>query len=183
MSQINSSREKTFGYLSAVESTEHGYFGGYLIVSPQGRPLEFHCTAPIQPSRAQTILYGATLRPYLIGEQICRALLDAAKLEPLVVLTDSDAALQANARFMMPLAMVTDGAASWQCASTGRFSVGEWRMQLPVGRERDEQHVVEALTQLAQHVNLVEPFARIHEAIREAQRIGGQDTEAHDQAA
>src|SRR5262245_21589194 len=111
MSHAISSREKTFGYLSALESPEHGYFGGYLIVSPQGRPLEFHCTAPIQPSRAQTILYGPTLRPYLIGEQICRALLEAAKLQPQVVLTDSDAALQAHSRFLMPLAIVTEQAA------------------------------------------------------------------------
>jgi hypothetical protein len=182
MSHPNS-REKSFGYLSALESAEHGFFGGYLIVTPQGRPLEFHCTAPIQPSRAQTILYGATLRPFLIGDQICRALLDAAKVQPIVVLTDSDAALQANARFPMPLALVTDGAAIDQPASIGEFTFKEWRLRLPAGRERDEQQIVDALTQLAQQVNLVEPFARIHDAIREAQRIGGRDAEAHDQAA
>jgi hypothetical protein len=182
MSQSNCSRDKTFGYLSAIESAEHGYFGGYLIISPQGRPLEFHCTAPIQPSPAQTILYGATLRPYLIGDQICRALLNAARLQPLVVLTDSDAALQANTRFAMPLAMVTDVAKSGLPASIGEFCIGEWRLKM-VGYERDEQSVVDALTQLAQHVNLLEPFARIHEAIREAQRIGGRDAEAYDQAA
>jgi hypothetical protein len=32
-------------------------------------------------------------------------------------------------------------------------------------------------------VALTEPFNRIHEAIREAQRIGGRNTGTHDQAA
>src|SRR5262245_57112031 len=78
----------TFGYLSAIESPEHGFFGGYLIVSLLGRPLEFHCTAPVLPSRAQRILYGATLASYLLGEQIAGALLAAAKLTPRLIFTD-----------------------------------------------------------------------------------------------
>ena len=49
----------TFGYLSAVESAEHGFFGGYLLVSPLGRPVEFHCTAPIRPVAGP----GNPLRP------------------------------------------------------------------------------------------------------------------------
>jgi hypothetical protein len=62
------SRETSFGFLSSVHTAEHGYFGGYLIVSELGRPLEFHCTSPVRPSRAQEILYGPTLQAYLLGE-------------------------------------------------------------------------------------------------------------------
>ena len=68
----------TFGYLSAIESADHGYFGGLLIISPLGRPVEFHCTAPIRPSRAQEILYGPTLEAFLYGELIGQALLKQA---------------------------------------------------------------------------------------------------------
>ena len=82
MSNETPNQETTFGYLSVINSAEHGYFGGYLIVGPMGRPLEFHCTAPIRPSRAQQILYGPTLEPFLLGEQIAGAMLDAAKLRP-----------------------------------------------------------------------------------------------------
>ena len=70
MPHENQSRETTFGYLSTVHTAEDGYFGGYLIISAIGRPLEFHCTSPVRPSRAQEILYGPTLQPYLMGEQI-----------------------------------------------------------------------------------------------------------------
>jgi len=49
-----------FGFLTAVDSPLHGLFGGYLVVDSLGRPLEFHCTAPVKVSRAQQILYGPT---------------------------------------------------------------------------------------------------------------------------
>ena len=38
---------RAYGFLTAVESGSHGVFGGYLLVDPLGRPLEFHCTAPV----------------------------------------------------------------------------------------------------------------------------------------
>ena len=106
MSHGSDCQETTFGYLSALESAEHGYFGGYLVVSVLGRPLEFHCTAPIRPSRAQQILYGPTFEPYLLGEQICGALLDTAKLKPSVILTDCEAVLHARSRTGAPIVLV-----------------------------------------------------------------------------
>ena len=196
MSRQSSSPERTFGYLSTIESAEHGYFGGYLVLSGLGRPLEFHCTAPIRPSRAQRILYGPTLEPYLLGEQICGALLGVAKLTPCVILTDCAAALHARARFSMPLALllsssqnstdtnVTDSQQGATAASIGAvFTLGSHQLQLPFSYERDERDVNESLAHFAQQVDLAEPFCRIQDAIREAQRIGGRGTEAHDQAA
>src|SRR3972149_9800270 len=93
----------TFGYLSAVESAEHGYFGGYLLVSPLGRPGEFHCAAPIRPSRAQEILYGPTLQPYLLGEQIAGTLLANAQTKPKIILTDQPSVLCHRAKFDVPI--------------------------------------------------------------------------------
>lgn len=198
MSHGSDCQETTFAYLSTLESVEHGYFGGYLVLSKLGRPLEFHCTAPIRPSRAQQILYGPTLEPYLLGEQICGALLHAAKLKPSVILTDCEAALYARARTAAPIVLVTNstaqvgGASALQAphdasnainAGLREFTFGVCELQLPFGYERDRNEVVAALTILTQHVDLAEPFERIHEAIREAQRIGGRGTEANDQAA
>src|SRR4051812_23172961 len=53
------------GFLTVVEDEQQGLVGGYLLLNPLGRPVEFHCTAPVKPNRAQQILYGPTLRPYL----------------------------------------------------------------------------------------------------------------------
>ena len=208
MSNETPSRETTFGYLTTLQSPEHGYFGGYLIVSELGRPLEFHCTSPVRPSRAQEILYGPTLQPYLIGEQIGGSLLEAAKLTPRLILTDQAATMVVRSRTEVPMVFVLaraelqnapaiqiDAASDTIVASTagdgavlapssyGQFSAGNYELQLPFGFESDQAVVIESLALLTQHVDLAEPFGRIHEAIREAQRIGGRTSEVHGQAA
>ena len=118
------SQETTFGYLSVINSAEHGYFGGYLIVGPLGRPLEFHCTAPVRPSRAQQILYGPTLEPFLLGEQIAGAMLDAAKLKPRLILTDCEATLYVRSQISTPIVLlrpkIDQQTARAADASTGR---------------------------------------------------------------
>ncbi len=59
-----------------------------MLLNAAGRPLEFHCTAPVKPNRTQEILYGPMLKPYLYGEQIGQTLLAKSKLMPVVVCTD-----------------------------------------------------------------------------------------------
>jgi hypothetical protein len=63
------------------------------------------------------------------------------------------------------------------------FSLGVYEVQLAPGFESERNAVVEAIGLMAPHVDLGEPFGRIHEAIREAQRIGGRTLEGHGQAA
>ena len=72
----------SLGFLTVVEHAELGLLGGYLLLNAAGRPLEFHCTAPVKPNRAQEILYGPTLKPFLYGEQIGQTLLTRSKLTP-----------------------------------------------------------------------------------------------------
>ena len=66
--------EMTIGFLSIQRDDADGYLGGHLILNSRGRPLEFRCTAAVQPSRAQRVLYGATLEAYLRGDVIARVL-------------------------------------------------------------------------------------------------------------
>jgi endogenous inhibitor of DNA gyrase (YacG/DUF329 family) len=93
MASDNVSSQKSLGFVSVRQRLDQGYFGGYLLINSVARPLEFHCTVPVQPTRAQSILFGPTLEEFLCGEQICRALLSRAKLQPQVVLVDAPAAL------------------------------------------------------------------------------------------
>lgn len=94
------------GFLTVCDHRSQGLFGGYLILNSAGRPLEFHCTAPVRPSRAQEILYGAALHGYLCGEQIGQALLEKAKTPPLVVFTDVAAVLTVRDFTSLPVACV-----------------------------------------------------------------------------
>ena len=193
-------QEATFGYLSVISSAEHGYFGGYLIVGLLGRPVEFHCTAPVRPSRAQQILYGPTLEPFLLGEQIAGALLDAAKIKPQLILTNCEATLHARSRITSPMVLLCGNAdcpgepADSNRASTSpnassplgpheSFTVEAFKFILPIGFESDRGEALRLLTELVRRLDLAEPFGRIDEAIREAQRLASRGAESHDQAA
>jgi hypothetical protein len=191
------------GFLTVVEDTQHGLFGGYLVLNTAGRPLEFHCTAPIKPNRAQQILYGPTLEPYLFGEQIGQTLLAQAKLKPQVVCTDQEAALAVRDFVSMPVVLVLpsdEGSAEPgsqpasplqvggpTSAKTYRpdaphgtlggglvaFKLGRNRLALPNSVTHDRQLIADRLGELSDWFDLTEPFQRIREAIKEARR-GGQ---------
>jgi len=205
----SSGAEPSYGYLTAIHFADHGYFGGYLIVSSLGRPLEFHCTAPVRPSRAQEILYGPTLHAYLLGEQVSRVLVEAAKLTPDLIVTDDAAIMNVRSQVGMPLVLVMGPAeqvarsesgcgTSPEIAVAGRaalvgqtvpnpsgqvFVASNHELQLPGGYAADQPLVVRLLDILTRHIELAEPFDRIHQAIREAQRIGTRSHDCHGEAA
>lgn len=204
----NPEEQTAFGYLSALHSPEHGYFGGYLLVSALGRPLEFHCTAPVRPSRAQEILYGPTLPSYLVGEQIGSTLLAAAQLKPGLILTDHLDAIGALRPPAVPLVLVLSrhssddagnliegldgGRASTEACEpvsganqlwSKPFATLNYQFRYASGSESQRAEIVALLAKLAERVDLAEPFGRIHEAIREAQRIGGHASDERSQAA
>jgi hypothetical protein len=98
--------DPAIGFYSVEHSPGLGYTGGYLVLNHGGRPLEFHCTLPVRPSRAHEILYGPTLRDHLIGQRIGPALLERARVRPLLVLVDQPEALQMAELIRMPVALL-----------------------------------------------------------------------------
>ena len=135
------------GFLTVVEHADLGLLGGYLILNTAGRPLEFHCTAPVKPGRAQEILYGPTLRPYLYGEQIGQTLLSGSKLTPLLICTDCPPMLALRDHTDLPVALVSEAAG-----------------------EMDRQIIHQHKPFEARDLDLAEPFTRIREALDEAQK-------------
>jgi hypothetical protein len=181
--------------LTVCEHEAQGVFGGYLILNTAGRPLEFHCTAPVRPSRAQEILYGATLQAYLYGEQIGQALLEKAKTTPLVVFTDAQAVLTVRNFTSLPVACVmtpTEEPTSETARSTAArqlrldearsgppspfalrlhaFHVGSRHLAVLQEHEADAEIIAQRWEPLAAEFDLQEPFGRIREAIDEARR-------------
>lgn len=182
--------QAALGFLSVVEDEQLGLVGGYLLLNSLGRPIEFHCTAPVKPNRAQQILYGPTLRPYLYGEQIGQTLIGKAAVQPLLVCTDNELSLAVRDWVSVPVAVVarepetpthseTPDAAA--CAATVRIDAAHstsdllgfaWagnRLAVPRSCGADRDIIVERLSGLPEF-DLVEPFERIRQAIDEAQR-------------
>ena len=157
----------SFGFLTAVDSSAHGLFGGYLVVDAFGRPLEFHCTAPVKVSRAQQILYGPTLHGHLHGRQIGGALLAEGKTEAAVVLTDLESMLQVRPHTSRPVVFVQPAAAA---GSGLGFVVGDTVVSPHAADAAISAQLEERLAALAAAVDLREPFERIRAALDEAQR-------------
>lgn len=168
-----------FGFLTAVEDAQHGFFGGYLVLSERGRPLEFHCSTPVLASQAQQILYGAALRPYLLGELIGETLVAKAQLPVQAVLTDQEemqslallrteaiAWLRPNETNLVSLASPNDAR-----LATPELTLGNYRLSGSSTCHWQADWLRDTLAPLAEHIDLAEPFERIREAIREAQRV------------
>jgi len=97
---------KNWGFLTVMEHQRHGLIGGYLVLNPLGRPVEFHCTTPVRANRAQEILYGATLDAFLYGEQIAQILIERAKNKPYAVLTKRPQILAVQEFVKMPICYI-----------------------------------------------------------------------------
>lgn len=161
------------GFLTAIENDQLGLLGGYLLLNAAGRPLEFHCTAPVKPSRTQEILYGPTLRPYLYGEQIGQTLLAKSKLTPLVVCTDSKAMLAAREFTHLPLVLVLDEREA-RPSPPCPFPLANSRVVTAPNYASDQQAIAGAWPAQADQLDLAEPFSRIREALDEAQKAARQ---------
>lgn len=173
MSQTSNS-EPSIGFYTVEHSDTLGWTGGYLVLNHGGRPLEFHCTLPVRPTRAHEILFGATLRAHLIGERIGSVLIKQSRVRPLLVCGDQPEVLRLAEHVDVPLALV--GRAAAVAGGTGSLDT-----HVPTITAEHDKHVLriearfatrvrEALQQMADLPDFDEPFTRIREAIREAQQ-------------
>jgi len=176
------------GFLTAVEDAELGWVGGYLVLNAASRPLEFHCTAPVKPNRAQQILYGPTLAEYVCGEQIGGALTKKSNVEPSAIFTDIPAMLTVRTLVDAPVSLLASAPPTAETSTAGPIRIdaahnGPPKMHsaelvefqhakrhLAVSEAfADDQQKVVALLEQSPGFELDEPFQRIHEAIAETQ--------------
>jgi hypothetical protein len=182
-----------FGFLTVLESAEHGWFGGYLVLSPQGRPLEFRCSTPVAPTRAQEILYGPTLRPCLFTEVIGQSLLKGAELPVEVILTDQlDVLPLASMRreevllvehISAPRDEVTPHSTSnSSLANRGvAFELSGCLVTAASTSIHGDSQLAAMLEPLASNVFLLEPFDRIRAALLEMQTAASDAAEWQDE--
>lgn len=171
--------ETALGFLTALAHRKHGTFGGLLVLNAQARPLEFHCTAPIKPNRAQEILYGPTLESYLYTELIAKTLHAQISCRLSAVCTDRPAMLELREAIDEPVLLLAKGEpgaddAERSPAEDNVIQAGnhwlQWHPQFP-GDEAPVRDLVPTF-------DLSEPFNRIREAIKEAQFSQSQRTDA-----
>lgn len=155
------------GFLSVSEEAS-GFVGGYLVTNSWGRPLEFRISSAVQPNRVQQILYGDTLRSYLCGEVIGKALVEKTATSVACVFIDQSESLEVRAHVAMPVAY-------WQRARLAdEPEQGLYvRDQLYChSRYAGDVGLVKEIAEKLGAIDFGEPFARIREAISEARKMG-----------
>lgn len=170
------------GFMETIEVEGRGHIGGLLITNQNGRPLEFQCTTPVRPNRTQEILFGETLKPWLLGELIGSTLLDRVAIKPSLVVTSDPCLLELRNHTHVPIA-VAESAGGEQGGTTGRRGI-------PVGGEAENRKLQLGVSMLRFHeahhgdvdslqkqkhlipdsADLQEPLERVREALAETVR-------------
>lgn len=186
-------KSQHIGFITVRNDARRGLIGGFLVLNMAGRPLEFHCTAPLKPNRAQEILYGASLRPYLYGEQIARTLLEKTQSNLAIVMCDTAEVLALQEFTELPVIHVfapeepdqkiprnllefdeTEKTSASYEKIAGIYA--EQRKEIIIEKNRllipenGYPSLEENLTILAGLIDFAEPFVRIRLAIDETQR-------------
>ncbi len=181
------------GFLTAIEVPDRGFVGGLLVTNHFGRPLEFQCTAPLKPNRAQEILYGPTLIPYVLGDLIGRTLIEKVGVKPHLVLTERNDLLPLRDLISIPVACVDEpvrpaeaSAQAEQSAektaaqdaespangTTPAFRLGRQILRFHAAHADDQAVAERGAATVPQDADLREPFERVREALNETAQSG-----------
>jgi hypothetical protein len=163
------------GFLTVLHEA-CSYLGGYLVTNLWGRPLEFRLSTAVQPNRVQQILYAHTLAGYVSGDLIGKTLIDKSATPAQLILTDTFDSLGLRRCVEVPVVWV---APANDPRATTLAEQGA-QVRLPGGRGAVYAHpdYVDDVPQLRDvferlaGVDVVEPFARIREAVAEARKMG-----------
>lgn len=177
-SNQKSKNDFTLGFLTVLDVESFGACGGLLIVNPIGRPIEFHCTAPVSASRTQEILYGISLKSFLYCEQIGKTLMDQAKSKIDLVITDQPELRGLETGPEQAVVLLIDKSESSNSPANFNDSIKiEIKSEsvfeaVAFGCDSQQSQAVSMwLNRFNETLPLDEPFERIEQAIDEAQAV------------
>lgn len=159
------SEQLRLGFMAALEVDGRGHVGGLLVTSHTGRPLEFQCTTPVKPDRTQEILYGRSLKPWLLGELIGSTLLDRVAIKPDLVVVRDEEMLELRNHTQTPVACLHDSASRKHTAETQ--AVGGRQLHFHDAHSNDAEFVESKAHLVPGQADLEEPLDRVHEALAE----------------
>jgi len=188
------------GFISVLEHNSD-FYGGLLVLNTAGRPVEFHCTAPVKPTRSHQVLYGQTLASYVLADHIGPAMIGNVKSQPQLFCTDCIELTEIDAKiaemvFVPPtqIGEVENAARGLDEDKRFRFEAGHALgtgpqflklLAMQVGNQvvginqalQDSQQAIsQRLLPFLEQIELSEPFERIHNAIRESHGIHKTET-------
>lgn len=150
-------------YLSCPQDGAKGYLGALLLTDGRTRPLHFGYVAPVRPTTIQRILYGRTLDTHVKIDVVTTKLAkDGLTRAPDVLFVDAEDLIAARRVFNVPTALLCKkrSAQPGITLSMYHYATG--------GQREDEEQVGRIVALLEQTVDLLDPFERMQEALKEA---------------
>ena len=170
----------TLGYM-IIDGSEIMIRGAALVTDTKGFPLDFTRTDPLRPDQLARILYGESFGKYAKEKLILESLIDAVETDPQVwICSDHDilSPLREKSRIKTVLLeesphVPLDAAGHIETtADPGVFLIqanangAPMRAEFPSGVRPDEiQQTAAILTEAAETMNILEPFARVEKAL------------------
>ena len=152
-------KDRAIGFYGMHFLESIGYCAGFLVLSRSGRPVEFHCTMPVQPNRSQEILFGNSLVPHLLCEHIGPPLIKRAKTAVQAIIVQQADALGLAKNISSPVVVVQ---------SLNEYEDGDVRFQVMSG---EVSEATELDASCLPNLDWGEPFQRISTAIEEAHAV------------
>lgn len=158
------------GFLTTVEQANDCFVGGLLITNHLGRPLEFQCTTPVRPNSTQKILYGPTLKPFVMTELIGKTLYERADVKPDVLLIEEDDLLGLRELIDKPVACLSvESKIPAMMGGPGEepLRLGKQLLRVHHAHDSDRGSILKRSHLLPEQADLEEPFERVREALQE----------------
>jgi hypothetical protein len=157
--------EIVLSYLMCPRDAAGAFRGALMLTDARVRPLHFAFVSPIRPTKIQRILYGSTLDEHVSVDVIAKKLLADLPVVPDVLLVDTQDLIVVRRIADMPTAFLRRVAGD----VAGSLS----SLHYDTGANVDDQETVgQILASLEMQVDLVEPFERMREALKEAIKSG-----------
>jgi hypothetical protein len=148
-------------YLSCATDAAGGFVGAILLTDNRARPLHFAFVQPVKPTKMQRILYGSTLEGHIKVDVIAQKLWQGLPHPPDVIFVDSLDLIGARRITRVPTAFLAKIPTSEpNPLSALHYDVGPYK--------NDSTRVGEIVVALENTCNLVEPFTRMRDALKEA---------------
>lgn len=166
------------GYLGTKLFQGGKTLGAVLAVNEIGLPVEFKHTEPCEPGALTKILHGGRLDWHMKLNVIGFPLINSVATPVVAILCSDKLFFKLQGRAKMPIAILTE-TAEQPGGETGKIEEigqGRWLVHVsqaasPVvvtpadGLDRTVQKIVPALIEIAEAVNLLEPFERLEKAL------------------
>lgn len=152
-------------YLTCPQDSAKAFVGAIMLTDYRARPLYFACVSPVRPTKMQRMLYGPTLTEHLKVDVIGTKLLGTVPQVPDVLFVDAPDLIVMRRVAEFPTAFLEKN----EKADPGSGTLSTLRYDTG-SNTADDEVIGQIMATLESYVDLVEPFARMTEALKEVQK-------------